>query len=66
LEGLKQDLPAKEAEISRLQKELAAYQKAAGSAMPSGSNRTTIKNSGGNIDAEEEYEELMAALRSMG
>jgi hypothetical protein len=34
--------------------------------MPSGSNRTTIKNSGGNIDAEEEYEELMAALRSMG
>ena len=66
LEGLKQDLPAKEAEISRLQKELAAYQKAAGSAMPSGSNRTTIKNSGGNVDAEEEYEELMAALRSMG
>ena len=66
LEGLKQDLPAKEAEIARLQKELAAYQKAAGSAMPSGSNRTTIKNSGGNIDAEEEYEELMAALRSMG
>jgi hypothetical protein len=66
LEGLKQDLPAKEAEISRLQKELAAYQKAAGSAMPSGSNRTTIKNSGGNVDAEEEYEDLMAALRSMG
>jgi len=66
LEGLKQDLPAKEAEISRLQKELAAYQKAAGSAMPSGSNRTTIKNSGANVDAEEEYEDLMAALRSMG
>lgn len=64
LEGLKQALPAKDAEIAKLQKELKAYQKAAGSSMPTGSNSSSTRSSKP-TNAEEEYEELMAALRSM-
>ena len=64
LEGLKQALPAKDAEIAKLQKELKAYQKAAGSSMPTGSTSTSNRSSTP-TNAEEEYEELMAALRSM-
>ena len=64
LEGLKQDLPAKEAEITRLQKELAAYQKAAGSSMPNGSNSTSNRSSRP-TNADEEFEELMAAIQTL-
>lgn len=64
LEGLKQALPAKDAEIAKLQKELKAYQKAAGSSMPTGSTASSNRSSKP-TNAEEEYEELMAALRSM-
>lgn len=64
LEGLKQALPAKDAEIARLQKELTAYQKAAGSAMPSGTAASSGRSSKP-TNAEEEYEDLMAALRGM-
>lgn len=64
LEGLKQALPVKDAEIAKLQKELKAYQKAAGSSMPTGSNSSSTRSSKP-TNAEEEYEELMAALRSM-
>ena len=64
LEGLKQALPAKDAEIADLQKQLKAYQKAAGSSMPTGSTATSNRSSKP-ANAEEEYEELMAALRTM-
>jgi hypothetical protein len=64
LEGLKQDLPAKEAEITRLQKELAAYQKAAGSSMPNGSNSTSNRSSRP-TNVDEEFEELMAAIQTL-
>ena len=64
LEGLKQALPAKDAEIADLQKQLKAYQKAAGSSMPTGSTATSNRSSAP-ANAEEEFEELMAALRTM-
>ena len=64
LEGLKQALPAKDAEIADLQKQLKAYQKAAGSSMPNGSTATSNRSSKP-ANAEEEFEELMAALRTM-
>jgi hypothetical protein len=64
LEGLKQALPAKDAEIAKLQKELAAYQKAAGSSMPNGSTSTSNRSSRP-TNSEEEFEELMAALKSL-
>jgi hypothetical protein len=64
LEGLKQALPAKDAEIADLQKQLKAYQKAAGSSMPNGSTATSNRSSAP-ANAEEEFEELMAALRTM-
>ncbi len=64
LEGLKQALPAKDAEITRLQKELAAYQKAAGSSMPNGSTSTSNRSSRP-TNNEEEFEELMQALKSL-
>lgn len=64
LEGLKQALPAKDAEIAKLQKELKAYQKAAGSSMPTGSTSTSNRSSKP-TNAEEEFEEVMAALRTL-
>jgi len=64
LTQLKQALPAREAEIAKLQKELSAYKRAAGESLPNGNVAPTVKNDR-NRTREDEFQELMGALKSM-